>query len=57
MLLGARIRHYTDEERRLTEVAPGVFAAKNLPQPTPEDAVKNFFDPSPLFDKKEEVKK
>lgn len=53
MVMLSRAVRTTKEERRLTEVSPGVYVADNLPKGRVliERAIKECFEPSPLFQK------
>jgi hypothetical protein len=47
MIVGSRIGKKTDRERRLTEVAKGIFVAKDVDKPNAED---DYFGDSPILD-------
>jgi hypothetical protein len=47
MIVGSRIGKKTDRERRLTEVAKGVFVAKDANQPSAKD---DYFEQSPILE-------
>ncbi len=51
MLLGLRIRNLPPEKRRLTQIAPGVYVAKEAYEPMSiEEGIKRYFERSSLFD-------
>jgi hypothetical protein len=57
MLLGRNLGPRSEEQRRLTKLAPGIYAALGIKPLSDEEAIKRFFDPSPICEPLTETQK